>query len=108
YDLESRGYIVIMSRTNDKYLDLTERAYEANDLNADIFISVHHNSMGGSGGARGIETFIHHTVASGFGQENNRNNFKMDDPRIRESVKLADEIHSNLISATGMYDRGVK
>ena len=107
-ELESRGYIVIMSRKSDSFVGLTERAKDANHLEADIFISVHHNSMGGSGIARGIETFIHHTVAGGFGQEQNRNNFEMDDPRIRESVMLADEIHGELIRATGLYNRGVK
>src|SRR5699024_5132105 len=107
-ELEAKGYIVIVSRTSDFYVDLTKRAHEANNVFADIFISVHHNSMGGSGAGRGIETFIHHTVASGFGQETNKNNFKMNDLRIRESVNLAEHIHSNLINTTGLYDRGVK
>src|SRR5699024_946292 len=80
----------------------------ANDAVADIFVSVHYNSMGGSGVARGIETFIHHTVSSGFGQETNRNNFNTNDIRIKESLNLADAIHSNLISSLGMFNRGVK
>ena len=107
-ELESRGYSVIVSRDSDVFVPLTDRAVEANNLDADIFVSVHHNSMGGIGTARGIETFIFHTVASGFGQEVNRNNFNWDDPRISESINLADEIHSNLISSTGLSNRGVK
>src|SRR5699024_9110883 len=41
-------------------------------------------------------------------QETNKNNWKMDDPRISESVALAEEIHGKLIKSTGLYDRGVK
>lgn len=107
-ELESKGYNVIMSRNTDAFLELIERAEAANEKIADIFISVHYNSMGGSGLARGIETFIHHRVDSGFGQETRRANFKTDDIRIKESLDLADAIHSNLISSTGMYNRGVK
>src|SRR5699024_6262696 len=79
--LEKMGYIVITSRTTDIFVELFDRAVDANDVNADVFVSIHHNSMGGSGTAKGIETFIHHTVSSGFGQETNKNNWKMDDPR---------------------------
>src|SRR5699024_9327436 len=96
-ELEAKGYIVIMSRESDIFVELIDRAIDANEINSDIFVSVHHNSMGGSGTATGIETFIHHTVSSGFGQETNRTNFKLEDPRINESLRLADHIHSNLI-----------
>lgn len=108
-ELEAKGYQVVMSRETDRFIDLTPRAAEANRLGADIFVSVHHNSMGGSGSARGIETFIHHTLqnAQRFGQETNRNNFS-DNPRIQDSVSLADNIHRNLIRSTGFYNRGVK
>src|SRR5699024_6353878 len=57
-DLEKRGYTVIMSREKDTFVPLTDRALEANKLGADIFVSVHHNSMGGSGTGKGIETFL--------------------------------------------------
>lgn len=107
-ELESKGYIVVNSRVADKFIDLTDRAMGANKINADIFVSIHHNSMGGNGTASGIETYIHHRVSSGFGQETNLNKFKLDDPRINESLLLANSIHTNLIDATGMYDRGVK
>lgn len=107
-ELEARGYTVVLSRNTNMFLELADRAKEANRLGADIFISVHHNSMGGSGAARGIETFIYHRVSSGFGQEANRNNFKLDDIRIKESLLLADYIHGDLIRTTGMSNRGVK
>lgn len=107
-ELEARGYTVILSRNSNVYLELENRAKEANRMGADIFISVHHNSMGGSGTARGIETFIQHRVSSGFGQETNRANFELNDIRIKESLLLADYIHGDLIRSTGMNNRGVK
>lgn len=107
-ELESRGYNVVMSRDTDVFIEMSDRPFEANDLSADIFVSIHYNSMGGAGTARGIESFIYHRVASGFGQETNRNNFRVEDPRIDESLRLAEAMHSQLISNTTMRDRGVK
>lgn len=107
-EIEARGYDVVMSRERDVFVGLSDRPIEANRIGADIFVSVHYNSMGGAGSARGIETFIYHRVASGFGQETNRNNFKTNDPRIRESLKLADAVHNEIIRKTKLYNRGVK
>lgn len=107
-ELEKRGYNVLMSRTTDKHIDLTARPLEANEIDADLFISIHYNSMGGLGTARGIETFIYHQVASGYGQEMNRNNFNTHESRINESLRLADNIQKNLIRDTNMNNRSVK
>lgn len=107
-ELEYRGYDVIMSRSTDIFIKLGNRPLDANKNAADIFVSVHYNSSGGSGKYRGIETYIHHTVASGFGEEVDRNKFKTNDPRIKNSLRLADFVQSRLISNTGMYNRGVK
>lgn len=101
-ELESMGYLVLTSRTADTHIGLTERAMEANGGNADIFISVHHNAGGGR--ARGIETYVQHRA----GYTTNRNNFDTNDPRISESVRLADSVQSNLIRNTGFQNRGVK
>ncbi|WP_192983054.1 N-acetylmuramoyl-L-alanine amidase [Marinilactibacillus psychrotolerans] len=110
-ELDATGkFEVVMSRTNDKTLSLANRTNEANSKKADIFVSIHHNAMGGTsaGTARGIETFIHHRVASGFGQETNRNNFKTSDPRIKNSLRMADKIHPRVVSVSGLRNRGIK
>lgn len=109
-ELEAMGYHVVMTRNTDTFVDLTPRATQANEELADIFVSVHYNAMGGSGSAHGIETFIHHTLpnAQSFGQETNRDKFKTENVRIKESLNLADNIHGELINDTGFYDRGVK
>lgn len=43
------GYEVIMTRQNDEFLGLTERAQIANKAKADILVSIHHNAGGGDG-----------------------------------------------------------
>lgn len=43
--LVNAGYDVIMTRKTDKYIELSERARIANDYKADLFISIHNNSM---------------------------------------------------------------
>lgn len=88
-NLLDSGYHVVMSRETDVYLGLSERAREANSLNADIFVSVHNNAMPpGNSGVNGIETFHY--------------------PGSREGNQLATVIHNELIRATGANNRGVK
>lgn len=60
------GYEVVMTRQNDEYLGLTERALIANKSKADILVSIHHNA-GGSGKGDGFEVYyqIDPTVTMG-------------------------------------------
>jgi len=45
--LKSRGYKVYMTRNNDKFIKLRDRTQYANKKNADLFISIHANAIGG-------------------------------------------------------------
>jgi N-acetylmuramoyl-L-alanine amidase len=47
--LEKNGFIVGMTRIDDRFYDLNERCQMANRWGADFFISVHHNAGGGIG-----------------------------------------------------------
>src|SRR5690625_1750717 len=82
-ELEAAGYTVIMSRTTDKYLSLSERTNHANRVNADIFVSIHINAGGGTG----IETW---KMANG--------------PKPSESNKLATHIQNETIKQTDTRD----
>ncbi|WP_179393702.1 N-acetylmuramoyl-L-alanine amidase [Carboxydothermus ferrireducens] len=44
--LEALGAAVYMTRTGDTYLSLQQRVDYANDLSADLFLSIHQNSVG--------------------------------------------------------------
>lgn len=76
---------VVLTRSDDTFLELKDRAAIANNLKADLFISVHANSSGSSA-ASGTETYYQ-----------------------REASKaLANVMHKYLVQATGLSDRGVR
>jgi N-acetylmuramoyl-L-alanine amidase len=54
--LEKYGVQVVMSRTNDVYVGLTDRTLMANEAQAQIYISIHVNSAVGTS-ASGFETY---------------------------------------------------
>jgi len=78
---------LIMTRETDVYPTRSERVKLANDLNADVFVSIHGNSVKASPQASGTETFYYQRASS---------------------KELADIIHKHLIEALGFKDRGVK
>ncbi|AIQ48119.1 N-acetylmuramoyl-L-alanine amidase [Paenibacillus sp. FSL R7-0273] len=76
---------VVLTRSDDTFLELKDRAAIANNLNADLFISVHANSSSSSA-ASGTETYYQ-----------------------RESSKaLANVMQKYLVQSTGLSNRGVR
>lgn len=75
---------VVLTRSDDTFLALSERVKIAEKLKADIFISIHANS--GSAAANGVETYY------------TRSNSKA----------LATVMHKYLLQSSGLKDRGVK
>jgi uncharacterized protein YjdB len=104
--LKDRGYIVYMSRTSDTYLSLLDRSKKANELNPDIFVSIHHNSTGsGSTTASGIESYYYKYNPA---YPSVINSDKHNDPnRVMKSTLLADLIQNEMISATDATNRGI-
>lgn len=87
--LEEAGYQVLMTRTDDTFIELTDRVEFANKHNADVFVSIHANAATNNS-ANGTETFWN-TTHSGV-----------------ESKKLAESIQGKLIEKLGTTNRGVK
>lgn len=75
---------VVLTRVNDTFIELTDRAKIANRLPADVFLSIHANA--GQANAGGTETLYTKT---------------MDKP-------LSDIIQAHILLATGFTDRGSK
>lgn len=55
--LQDEGYEVILTRSDDTFLTLAERAKIANDVKADLFISIHSNSSPNPQ-REGVETYF--------------------------------------------------
>ena len=56
--LAQQGYKVVMTRTDDRFVELPRRAEIANQAGADLFISIHFNAVAGSPTVRGSETYV--------------------------------------------------
>jgi len=106
-ELENKGYNVIMTRnlgekpSYDSLIDsLSYRVNEANDADADFFISIHHNSA--STAAKGIETLY-----SSKAQDDTFGG-RLDSSRIEKSKQMATLINNNIVSKLGAVNRGGK
>lgn len=59
--LRAMGYTVHMTRSNDTFIELKDRTKFANDKEADLFVSIHANSIPKTSdpkGAQGLETYF--------------------------------------------------
>ncbi|NMO97982.1 N-acetylmuramoyl-L-alanine amidase family protein [Paenibacillus lemnae] len=75
---------VVLTRSDDTFLELRDRVKIANNLKADVFISIHANA--GPSSASGTETFYERS----------------------SSKSLANVIHKHMLKAVGLKDRKVK
>ena len=85
--LKEKGYNVVMTRTEDVYMDLYDRAGVANDIGADIFVSIHANASASNYSFQGTFTYYY--------------------PDSVEGEKLARAVQKGLVSSAGSIDRGL-
>lgn len=83
--LKQEGYNVTTTRDTDVFIELVQRAATANDSDADLFISIHHNATG-STAANGIETLY-------YPSEDNK--------------ALAQIFQTEMVNASGANDRRI-
>ncbi len=91
--LEQLGYAAIMTRSDDLFVPLDKRAKIANQLQPELFVSVHYNSAP-SREADGIEVYYYR----------DKENLE----RTKSSRGLAQDILSKLIDTSSAKSRGVK
>ena len=130
--LKQRGYKVYLTRTTDKFIKVMDRTILANEKNADLFISIHTNSMPKekASSTSGIETFFLSPARSERAKkvaalenkddiremsESSKNVFleSLNRPRITASHKFAIDVQSGLLQAArtkykDVRDTGVK
>lgn len=73
-----------LTRNDDTFVELEDRAEFANDLDADLFISIHGNTF--TSAISGTETYYYTNESIGFGEI----------------------IHKRVVEATGLSDRGLR
>lgn len=91
-ELKKRGYSVLLTRDKDIYIDLVARTELANKKIADLFISVHANSIPkrSTSNAHGIETYFLSTARS----ERAR---KVAEQENKDNVNLMDYFSKSLL-----------
>jgi N-acetylmuramoyl-L-alanine amidase len=105
--LEARGLSVVMTRTTDRTLELSDRTDFARRKQGDLFVSIHFNSAFNS--VSGIETYSLTPVgaASTSGGLEGRESYpgnRQDD----ENLWLVHCVHKSLLRVTGAEDRGAR
>jgi N-acetylmuramoyl-L-alanine amidase len=86
--LERQGIQVVLTRPDDRDLDLEPRVQIARQVNATVFVSIHANAISMSRPEiNGVETYYYSSPAS---------------------ARLAQSIHNRLLQMTGSRDRGVR
>ena len=107
--LESNGFKVVLTRSNDTFIELSERPLTAHRRGADLFVSLHYNSAEAS--VRGIEVFClappgvnSSDQGGGAGQHPAEAGNDHDD----RNALLAFEMQKSLIHSLPMEDRGMK
>ncbi|MCY7765087.1 N-acetylmuramoyl-L-alanine amidase, partial [Bacillus inaquosorum] len=79
------GVSLLLSRTSDQYVSLSDRTNAANNWGADFFLSIHINSGGGTG----FESYIYPGVGA-------------------PTTTYQSAVHSAVIQAVDFADRGKK
>ncbi|WP_246100895.1 SH3 domain-containing protein [Streptococcus cuniculipharyngis] len=102
--LEQSGYQVESTRSDDRYVGLTERSNQANQTLADIFVSIHINAST-SAATNGIETYYYKYDPYYPAKMNAQ--YHVDVERLKRSALLAQSIQASTVAKTGASDRGV-
>lgn len=85
---QQEGLIVKMTRADDVFVSLTDRADFANEINADLFFCIHANALENNESYSGIFTFYH--------------------PDKRSNKKTAEIVQNSVSKVSGGIDRGVR
>lgn len=86
--IENEGLQAVLTRSDDREVDLGPRVDLSDAVNADLFVSIHANAINMSRpDVNGIETYYYYSSAA---------------------ASLAETIHNSLLNSTGMNDRGVR
>lgn len=93
--LKKLGYETVLTRNHDIYVPLSTRAEIANDLKADLFVSIHYN-FSTSHDVEGVEVYYY------------KDEIHPGNDRITHSKQLAQNVLKAVVDRTCAKSRGVK
>lgn len=110
--LAANGWQVFLTRTNDKFISLSERVAFAQEKKADLFVSLHLNSILDHADQKGLETYSltprwmpsQHSRDGGEPIAIELPGNAHDDANFATAMR----IHTAILKATGATDRGVR
>jgi N-acetylmuramoyl-L-alanine amidase len=107
--LRQMGFRVLMTRTGDSFPSLHDRTELCKKYKPDLFISIHCNSGGSSGKARGVETYCM-TPAGESSTADNKPSYKVEEGNKfdKSNARLALEVQRMMLAYTGAKDRGIR
>ncbi len=108
--LEKEGFKVVLTRTRDKFVDLSDRANVANASGANLFLSIHFNSSD-TKYVKGIESYCMTPEDAASTNVGSNNSSKSKMPGNRNDAKnmfLAYCVQKSLVKTIGSEDRGIK
>lgn len=85
--LQAAGCNVVMTRTEDVYMDLYDRSDVANEAKGDVFISIHANASSSNRSFQGTFTYYY--------------------PNSARGEKLAGAVQAGVVASAGSIDRGL-
>ncbi len=110
--LVKEGYQVVMTRTDDRFIELARRAEIANKAGADLFISIHFNSVAGSSAVKGSETYVmtprYQRSTSGAKREASDNIANPGNAMDPWNSLLGYHMHAKVLAELDSADRGFK
>src|SRR5205823_982413 len=108
----TNGWQVLLTRTEDREIALSNRVSFAAEHHADFFLSLHFNSVGTNTGQAGLETYC--LTPKGMPSTLTRDypdDLSADYPNNAfdaQNLQLAFRLHRTLLEVNGHQDRGVR
>jgi N-acetylmuramoyl-L-alanine amidase len=108
--LRGRGFPVVMTRRDDRFVDLVDRSKVANRIPRALFVSIHFNDSASAAGD-GVETFYASAKTPPGGQAWSFAGWfqeKPEPPPDDNGLGLANAVQGAVVTGLGAFDRGVK